>query len=133
MALHPDFNQWLTARGIQPPTLSILRKESILQESTLKLLTDDDLESLKKKHGISLGQFALLRSARDDLTSVVEEGFEVIEIDDVPGGRPGSADRPPREDRNVSPEPDMSRACTAVFCDITHTSFVPAGTPVGCV
>lgn len=103
MALHPDFNQWLTARGIQPPTLSILRKESILLESTLKLLTDDDLESLKKKHGISLGQFALLRSARDDLTSVVEEGFEVIEIDEVPCGRPGSADRPPREDRNVSP------------------------------
>ena len=33
MALHPEFHQWLTSRGLQPATITVLRKESILQES----------------------------------------------------------------------------------------------------
>ena len=59
MALHPDFHQWLTSSGLQPATITVLRKESILQESTLQLLTDSDLQSLKSTHGITLGQFVV--------------------------------------------------------------------------
>ena len=102
-ALLPNFNRWLKDRGLQPATLLALRKESILNDTTLRLLTDSDLEALKKQYKISLGQFALLRSARDDLTSAVAEDFEVIELTDVPedpsqgrrstGGRPDSAGR----------------------------------------
>ena len=62
----------------------MLRKESILQESTLQLLTDSDLHSLKSKHGITLGQFALLRSAREDLHKTADDGFGIIELDDAP-------------------------------------------------
>ena len=83
MALHPDFHQWLSSRGVQPATITKLQKESILQESTLKLLTDSDLDALKRKHGITLGQFAVLRNARHDLCETEEDDFEVIELDDV--------------------------------------------------
>ena len=102
-ALLPNFNRWLKDRGLQPATLLALRKESILNDTTLRLLTESDLEALKKQYKISLGQFALLRNARDDLTSAVAEDFEVIELTDVPedtshdrrstGGRPDSAGR----------------------------------------
>lgn len=86
MALHPDFQRWLSSRGLQPATLSVLQKESILQESTLKVLTDSDLDTLKENHGISLGQFALLRSARGSLceSAAIVDDFEVIELEDVP-------------------------------------------------
>lgn len=46
----------------------------------MKLLTDDDLETLRKKYSITVGQFALLRNVHDDLRVVVdEEGFELVE------------------------------------------------------
>ena len=84
MALHPGFHQWLSRRGLQPATISVLQKESIFQESTLKLLKDADLQSLRDKHGITLGQFALLRSAHGDLHEADEDGFELIEVEDTP-------------------------------------------------
>ena len=84
MALRPDFHQCLTSRGLQPATITVLRKESILQESTLQVLTDSDLPSLKSKHGLILGQFALLRSAREDLHKTADDGFDIIELDDAP-------------------------------------------------
>ena len=99
MALHPGFHQWLTRRGLLPATISVLQKESIFQESTLKLLNDTDLQSLRDKHGITLGQFALLRSVHGDLQEAEEDGFEVVELEDAPaelgvrGGEPGSASR----------------------------------------
>ena len=85
-ALQPNFDRWLKDRGLQHVTLLALRKESILNDTTLRLLTESDLEVLKKQYKISLGQFALLRNARDDLTSAVAEDFEVIEFADVPEG-----------------------------------------------
>lgn len=79
MALNPGFHQWLSGRGLQPATISALQKESILQENTLKLLSDEDLETLKKKYSITVGQFALLRSVRGDLHEVDKDGFELVE------------------------------------------------------
>ena len=84
MALHPGFHTWLSKRGLQPATISVLQKESILQESTLKLLTDADLQSLREKHGITVGQFALLRSVHGDLHEADEDGFELVEVEDAP-------------------------------------------------
>ena len=95
MALNPGFHQWLSGRGLQPTTIAALQKESVLQEGTLKLLTDDDLETLKKKYSITVGQFALLRSVRVDLHEADEDGFELVEAapvdsdEDVKGGSMG--------------------------------------------
>ena len=93
MALDPDFHKWLCSRGLQPATLSVLKREDVLQASTLKLLSDSDLESLKSHHGISLGQFALLRGARDDLLSAIDDGYDVVELTEVAG--PGGERRTP--------------------------------------
>lgn len=133
MALHPDFQRWLSSRGLQPATLNVLQKEKILQESTLKLLTDSDLDSLKEKHGISLGQFALLRSARgnpsEGASHDIGDDFEIIELEDVPtsmavghGSKEGSTkDRHSsagKRDRTVSTLTDV-RISTIISCFIT--------------
>ena len=83
MALNTGFHRWLSERGLNSDTISILEKESILQESTLKLLSESDLESVRKKHRITMGQFALLRSVRSDLLEVDEDGFELVTMEDA--------------------------------------------------
>ena len=85
MALNPAFHQWLTKRGLQPATIEALQKETILQESTLKLLTDEDLDTLRREHGLTMGQFALLRNVHGDLRGAEDDGFEVLETEDCVG------------------------------------------------
>lgn len=82
--LSPGFHKWLSKRGLHPDTITVLQKESILQESTLKLLTDSDLDSIRKTHRITTGQFVLLRSAHSDLLEVDKDGFELVEMEDLP-------------------------------------------------
>ena len=97
------FQKWLAKRGIQPGTIAILQKESILHENTLKLLRQADLELLRTKHDITMGQFALLRTAHGDLLGTDEDGtdedgFEMIGMEDVPaelGGGGGDQQQAP--------------------------------------
>ena len=97
------FQKWLAKRGIQPGTIAILQKESILHENTLKLLRQADLELLGTKHHITMGQFALLRTAHGDLLGTDEDGtdedgFEMIGMEDVPaelGGGGGDQQQAP--------------------------------------
>jgi hypothetical protein len=83
------FQKWLAKRGIQPETIAILQIESIFHENTLKLLRQADLELLRTKHHITMGQFALLRTAHGDLLATDEDGFEMIGMEDVPAGLGG--------------------------------------------
>ena len=94
MALNTGFHRWLSERGLNSDTISILEKESILQESTLKLLSESDLESVRKKHRITMGQFALLRSVRSDLLEVDEDGFELVTMEDAQVQPTGVSDQP---------------------------------------
>ena len=78
------FQKWLSKRGLQPGTIAILEKESILHESTFKLLSLADLEVVRKKHHITMGQFAVLRSLHGDLLETEGDGFEIVEMGEVP-------------------------------------------------
>ena len=84
MSMDRGFQKWLTKRGLQPATIAILQKESILDENTLKLLRQADLEILRSKHHLTMGQFALLRTAHGDLLMPMATGFETIGMEDVP-------------------------------------------------
>lgn len=132
MALHPDFQRWLSSRGLQPATLSVLQKESILQESTLKLLTDSDIDSLKEKHGISLGQMALLRSARGSLceSAGLDDDFEIIELEDVPTSMAaghGGKELASRKDRHSSAgknDRTVRGVCVSFTCIIVDLPYL---------
>ena len=98
MSMDRGFQKWLSKRGLQTGTIRMLERECILHENTLKLLTSADLEGLKRRHHMTMGQFVLLRTAHSDLLGAEGDGFDVIVMDDVPppaaeGSRSGRGSR----------------------------------------
>ena len=68
-AMDKRFEMRLKKSGIDKKTLKALKKEKVLDTSTLMRYTDDDLKTLNKAHGLGLGQEVNLRSVRNELTS----------------------------------------------------------------
>ena len=95
--MDPGFHQYLVGRKVPDKVLKALKKEAVTNEQTLKVMKDSDLESLKKKYKLPVGQLVLLREARDELirraqASARGDGsFEVLDLN--PGQRPGDVER----------------------------------------
>ena len=68
-----SFKRWLTSSNVSAKTIKALQKEDIVDETTLKCMRDTDLESLKEKYRLQVGQLAVLRGARDDLINTETE------------------------------------------------------------
>lgn len=111
MALDRKFQKRLSKRGLNQATIAVLQKECILHDSTLELLKPADLELLRSKHNVTMGQFAILRTIHEELVAPPgetatpmeqhqrrprsaisvkekeeeeEDGFEIVRMEDVP-------------------------------------------------
>ena len=62
-----SFKEWLEGQNLSRSTLKAMRKEDVTNRTTLKSLKDSDLEALKAKHKLPMGQYVLIRKARDSL------------------------------------------------------------------
>ena len=62
-----SFKEWLEGQNLSRSTLKALRKEDVTDRNTLKSLKDSDLDTLKAKHKLPMGQYVLIRYARDSL------------------------------------------------------------------
>lgn len=66
--MDPSFErQWLAKYNFVPETLDALEKEDVTDEMTLKAMEETDLQLLREKYKLHIGQVALLRRAREEL------------------------------------------------------------------
>ena len=66
--MDPSFErQWLAKYNFVPEMLDALEKEDVTNEMTLKAMKESDLQSLRDKYKLHIGQVALLRHAREEL------------------------------------------------------------------
>lgn len=72
--MEPSFKKWLVRHDVTPKVLKALKKEEVTNDATLKAMRDSDLETLKTKYKLPMGQYVILRSARDEL--IREEGAQ---------------------------------------------------------
>lgn len=71
---HSFERQWLAKYNFVPETLDALEKEDVTNEMTLKAIKESDLQSLRDKYKLHIGQVALLRHAREELIKDEQDG-----------------------------------------------------------
>ena len=73
--MDPSFErQWLSKYNFVPETLDALEKEDVTNEMTLRAMKESDLQSLRDKYTLHIGQVALLRHAREELIRDDQDG-----------------------------------------------------------
>lgn len=65
--MEPSFKSWLVRHDVTPKVLKTLKKEQVINDTTLKAMKDSDLQTLMTKYKLPMGQYVILRSARDEL------------------------------------------------------------------
>ena len=65
--MDPSFKSWLVRHDVTPKVLKTLKKEQVINDTTLKAMKDSDLQTLMSKYKLPMGQYVILRSARDKL------------------------------------------------------------------
>lgn len=65
--MEPSFKSWLVRHDVTPKVLKTLKKEHVTNDTTLKAMKDSDLQALMTKYKLPMGQYVILRSARDEL------------------------------------------------------------------
>ena len=71
--MDPSFEQWLAKYNFCPEMLDALKKERVTNEMTLKAMKEPDLQSLRDKYTLQIGQVALLRRAGEELIRAEQE------------------------------------------------------------